>query len=144
MKLGVVGSRFYTNRLRVRTVIERYMKQYKDLTIVSGGCPRGADLLAKEIALELGLKYVEFPPIHARHNQYCINPPSCYNKPYDVRNFFERNTEIPNYSDHVIAFKDQGSAARGTMDTVTKARNLGKPVFVFEDRDEEPLVEKED
>lgn len=119
----------------MRQVIEKYITQYgaDNLTIVSGGCPKGADFLGKKIALELGLRYEEHAPAHARYNQYCVLPPDSYNKPYNVGNFFQRNAEVAKSCDHLAAFVIKGVRCNGTMDTYGKAQKLNKQVFLFED-----------
>jgi len=134
MRLAIVGSRAYRNKERIQKIVEKYVAQYTTgvITIISGGA-QGADALAKEIALEMGIRYEEYPPIHSRHNKYCTYPPDHYNKPYHVRNFFERNTHIAETCDHLIAFIVKDVKANGTMDTVEKARRFIKKVFVFED-----------
>jgi YspA, cpYpsA-related SLOG family len=134
MKLGVVGSRAYSNFGRIKKVIEKYKEQFEDLTIVSGGCPDGADSLAKIVAEELGLKYVEFPPKHRPHNSNCVLPKDEYDKPYHVSNYFERNGKIAEYCDHLVAFVVKDVRCNGTRDTTSKAEKLGKVVTVFEDR----------
>lgn len=136
MKLGIVGSRSYTNKDRMKVVIEKYIEKYgKDnLTIVSGGCGSGGDFLAKELALEMGVDYKEYPPIHSKHNSYCILPEENYNKPYQVSNFFARNSQIAEYVEHLVAFIVKGIKASGTQDTIRKARKLGKQVLVLEDK----------
>ena len=55
MKIGIVGSRRYENRKRIKDFIFK-IKQEKgeDTIIVSGGCKDGADRYAKKYALELG------------------------------------------------------------------------------------------
>lgn len=135
MRLGIVGSRGYTNRERIKTIVERYVTQYGagNLIIVSGGCPKGADFLGKQIALELGLLYEEHAPRHAKYNQYCVQPPESYNKPYNIGHYFERNGEIAQSCDHLVAFIIKDVKCNGTMDTVTKAYKLKKHVFLFED-----------
>ncbi len=133
MKLAIVGSRSYTNRNRIRDIVERYLRQYGEVTVISGGCPKGADFLGKQIALELGLNYQEYAPAHAKYNQYCVLPPESYNKPYNVGNFFQRNSQVAENCDHLIAFVIKDVRCNGTMDTVGKAYKLKKHVFVFED-----------
>lgn len=135
MKLAIIGSREYKNENKVKILLTRFNERYGDeLTIVSGGCPTGGDFLAKQVALEMGLHYVEFPPIHAKHNCYCILPASDYNKSYHVSNFFTRNTQIAEYCDYLAAFIVQGIKANGTMDTFSKANRLGKKCFKYEDK----------
>jgi hypothetical protein len=135
MKVAFVGSRSYTNVPRIRAVMGKYIERYgkENLTIVSGGCPDGADFFARKVALEMGLIYKEFPPAHQKHNVYCILGPECYNRPYQVRYFFERNTKIAEYCEQLIAFVLTDVKASGTMDTYVKTRNMGKPVHLMKD-----------
>ena len=73
IKIGIVGSRSYTDKRKVKDLIFNIKEKYGDeVEIVSGGQPKGADGLAKKYALEFGLKYVEFPPSHYNHNMHCI------------------------------------------------------------------------
>jgi predicted Rossmann-fold nucleotide-binding protein len=134
MKLAVVGSRSYTNEKKIKRLLELYRERYGDaLIVVSGGCPDGADALAKKVALEMGIQYAEFPPKHRCHNMYCINPPEEYAKPYHVSNFFARNTQIAEYCEHLAAFTLKGVRCNGTMDTFGKAEKMGKKCSIYED-----------
>jgi predicted Rossmann fold nucleotide-binding protein DprA/Smf involved in DNA uptake len=135
MKLAIVGSREFKNENKVRKLLELYIKQYgfENVTVVSGGCPDGADFLARKVALDMGLDYVEFPPKHRPHNPYCICPANEYNMPYHVSNFFVRNSQIAEHCEHLVAFTIKGVRCNGTMDTATKAKKMGKKVFVYED-----------
>jgi predicted Rossmann-fold nucleotide-binding protein len=139
MKLAIVGSRQYTNEAKIALLIDRYVEHFgkENLTIVSGGCPDGADALAKKVALEKGLDYAEFAPAHRPHNCYCVRPPEEYNKPYHVSNFFIRNTQIAEYCDHLAAFTIEGVKCNGTMDTFGKAVKAGKKTLHLEDKDVE-------
>ena len=136
MKLAIVGSRAYTNRTRIELIVNKYIAQYNagNLIVISGGCPKGGDYLAKEVALEKGLLYREFPPAHAAHNCYCVQPPDYFGKRYHVNNFFQRNQEIAQYCDHLVAFIVEGIKCNGTMHTFTCATKLKKQCFLFEDK----------
>lgn len=132
MKIGIVGSRIWTNKRKIREFIGLCKEEFgKELEIVSGGCRNGADRYAKECALELGVKYVEFPPIHEQYNMYCPEQPYLYNKPYHVRNFFMRNKQIAMYSDKVVAFIPKGHVSNGTNNTLMWADKLGKPSVII-------------
>ena len=132
IKIGIVGSRSYTDRRKVKDLIFNIKEKYgDDVEIVSGGQPKGADGLAKKYALEFNLKYVEFPPSHYSHNMHCILPVGEYNKPYYVSNFFKRNKQIAEYSNIIVAFIPDGVESRGTMDTVGHAEKLKKLIKII-------------
>jgi len=132
IKIGIVGSRSYTDKKKVKDLIFEIKEKYGDeVEIVSGGQPKGADGLAKKYALEFDMKYVEFPPSHYSHNMHCKLPATQYNKPYYVSNFFKRNKQIAEYSNIIVAFIPDGVESRGTMDTVGHAEKLKKLVKII-------------
>ena len=132
IKIGIVGSRSYTDKKKVKDLIFNIKEKYgDDVEIVSGGQPKGADGLAKKYALEFDMKYVEFPPSHYSHNMHCKLPATEYNKPYYVSNFFKRNKQIAEYSNIIVDFIPTGIESRGTMDTVGHAKKLKKMVKII-------------
>ena len=132
IKIGIVGSRRYTNKKKIKDVIYDLKIGYADcVEIVSGGQRDGADGYAKKFALEFDLDYVEFPPAHYSWNMHCKLPATKYNKPYYVTNYFKRNKQIAEYSDIVIAFIPEGIESRGTMDTVEHAKKEKKLVKIL-------------
>jgi predicted Rossmann-fold nucleotide-binding protein len=133
MKIGIIGSRRYNNKENVQKAVDIIIEKFgKDnLVIVSGGCKKGGDALGKEVALEKGIKYIEFNPAHESPNKYSGMDKEFYNKPYNVGNYFERNTLIAKSSDYILAFIPEGAISNGTMDTVNKAKKLGKGVKII-------------
>tara|TARA_B100001564_G_C20058372_1_gene410823 strand:+ start:7 stop:423 length:417 start_codon:yes stop_codon:yes gene_type:complete len=133
LKVGIVGSRVYENRQKIKQFIFK-LKQDKgtDTIIVSGGCPQGADKYAKKYALELGLQYEEYPPAHQSHNLYCPLHERNYGKPYSVKNFFARNKQIAIHSEYVVAFISRGDDAKGSMSTINYAKKFGKKYLVID------------
>ena len=118
MKIGIVGSRRYENKKKIKDFIFKLKQEHGDDTIiVSGGCKNGADKYAKKYALELGLQYMEYPPFHSTHSLYCPLPESRYNKPFNMRNFFVRNKIIAQASDIVVGFIPKNVEAPGTNST---------------------------
>ena len=104
-KIGIVGSRTYTNKRKVKDLIFEIKEKYGNtVEVVSGGQRDGADGYAKKFALMFGLNYVEFPPSHYSWNMHCIRPAKEYNKPYYVSNYFKRNKQIAEYCDIIVAF----------------------------------------
>ena len=132
MKIGIVGSRRYENRKRIKDFIFK-LKQEKgvDTTIVSGGCKDGADRYAKKYALELGLQYEEYPPFHEVHNLYCTMPESRYGKPYSIKNFHARNKIIAGTSDIVVAFIPEEVESDGTFSTLNYAKKFDKKRIII-------------
>ena len=122
MKIGIVGSREYENKLKIKEFIFQLKEKFGDeLVIVSGGQKDGADGFAKKFALEFDMSYVEFPPSHYSWNMHCKLPATKYSKPYYVSNYFKRNKQIAEYSNIVIAFIPDGVESRGTMSTIEYA-----------------------
>ena len=132
MRVGIVGSRKYTNKNNIRDFVFRLKEEFGDgVEIVRGGCKFGADRYAKKYALEFDMKYVEFPPSHESYNMHCILPKYKYGKPYAVWHFFERNKEIAKYSDKIIAFIPDGIKSNGTMNTIEHAQKMKKKVIIL-------------
>ena len=58
-KVGIVGSRQYTNKLKVKEFIYKLKEKFEDnVEIVSGGCKYGADKYAKKYGLWLKKKRI--------------------------------------------------------------------------------------
>ena len=132
MKVGIVGSRKYTNKNKIKDFIYELKEVFGDeVEINSGGCKFGADKYAKKFALEFDMKYVEFPAVHESYNIHCILPKYKYGKPYAVWHFFERNKEIAKYSDKIIAFIPEGIKSNGTMNTIEHAQKMKKKVIIL-------------
>jgi predicted Rossmann fold nucleotide-binding protein DprA/Smf involved in DNA uptake len=133
MRVGLVGSRRWTNRKKIKDFIFKLEQEHgTDTIIVSGGCKDGADAMAKKYALELGLQYEEYPPFHEVHNLYCKLPESCYGKQYHVKNYFARNKLIAKNSDFVVGFIPEGHTSNGTMSTIKYAEKFGKKTIIID------------
>jgi len=133
IRVGIVGSRRYTNKKKIKELLfELKQKPHTDVEIVSGGQRDGADGFAKKFALELDMKYVEFPPTHYSWNMHCKLPATQYNKPYYVTNYFKRNKQIAEYSDIVIAFIPNGVESKGTMNTIEYAKKFKKLIKILD------------
>jgi predicted Rossmann fold nucleotide-binding protein DprA/Smf involved in DNA uptake len=132
MKVGIIGSRRYESKKKIKDFIFKLKQQYGDKTIiVSGGCKQGADRYAKKYALELGLQYEEYPPFHEVHNLYCPLPESRYGKPYSVKYFHARNKIIAGTSDYVVAFIQRSCESDGTLSTLKYAKKFDKKAIII-------------
>ena len=90
------------------------------------------DGYAKKFALEFDMRYVEFPPAHYQYNQHCILDRDNYGKRYHVVNFFDRNKQIAEYSDYIVAFIPEGYKSNGTLDTISHAEKLNKKIVILD------------
>lgn len=130
--IGIVGSRKWTNKNKVSEAVDLCIEKYgkENIQVVSGAAI-GADTHGREVALEKGLPYVEYNPAHTEWNLYSGKPKEFYGKEYKVGHFFERNTFIAEDSDILFAFIPPNQESRGTMDTVRKAKKLGKYIKII-------------
>ena len=48
-----------------------------------------------------------------------------------IKNFFDRNRQIAEYSDYVVAFVPEGVISNGTMNTIEHSQNLNKKVIIL-------------
>jgi len=132
IKIGIVGSREYSNKRKVQKALFELRGRFgKDLEIISGGCPHGADKYARKYALEFEIGYREFNPAHTVRNLYSALNENYYNKEYAPKNFFHRNKLLAKYVDYIIAFIPEGAEANGTLDTVKHAKKLGKRIVII-------------
>jgi predicted Rossmann-fold nucleotide-binding protein len=129
--IGIVGSRKYNTIEMVYTAVDECIKKYgNDICVVSGGC-KGADTMGRIVALDRKLKYIEFNPAHEAWNEYSGMPKEWYGKPYNVKNYFERNSFIAEKCQLLLAFIPAGYISNGTNDTIGKAKKLNKPVIII-------------
>ena len=132
MKIGIVGSRQYENKRKIKETIFQLKNKFgDDLVIFSGGCLDGADIYAKKYALELGCNYVEVNPSHTPKNLYSYMRENWYGKKYSPKNFYVRNKILAKSVDRLIAFVEDGDNAKGTANTVNYAVEFNKKVIVI-------------
>ena len=106
MKLAIIGSRKI-----IEIAIDKYVPS-SVTEIVSGGA-KGVDSVAKQFAIERGIKYTEFLP------EYAI-----YGRGAPIK----RNEEIAAYADEAIVFWDGDS--KGTEHTIKFFKRLNKNITV--------------
>lgn len=113
MKVLVCGDRNWANKGIIR---KRLLELPSNVIIIEGGC-NGADLIAREVALKIGLEVVEFPAAWKKYGE-AAGP--------------VRNIKMLNAQPHlVIAFHDNIKSSKGTKHTVTEARKRGIKVEVI-------------
>lgn len=110
--IGIVGTRQRDSWEDQELVFEKLKEHWvKDRTIIcSGGCGKGGDRFAKNIAYLHELPYLEFPAQWSRKGKSAG---------------FSRNTDIAEWSDMLIACVSKDRKG-GTEDTIQKFCSLGK------------------
>ena len=116
-KIGIVGSRRRGDHSDFFLLKEKFKEIYEEGdTLVSGGCPKGGDAFAEELAKEGGLTItIHYPNWNAFHRGAG----------------FVRNTKIAEDCDVLMALVASDRKG-GTEDTIEKATKLGKKIIVIE------------
>jgi len=132
MKIGIIGSRLYENKKKIKETIFNLKQKFgSDFTIFSGGDSDGAERYVKKYSLELGCQYIEINPAHTQKNLYSYMRKDWYGKEYSVKHFHTRNKILAKAVDKLIAFVAEGDPAAGTASTVKYALKFNKKVVVI-------------
>lgn len=119
MKVLVCGARDWTNLSLEYGILYRLLDLVGDgLTIVEGAAP-GADVIAGDWARDVGVRLLEY----SAHWRYLGRGAG----PIRNRTMLDDNPDVA----LVVAFHDNLSKSKGTMDMVTRAEMAGIPVVVF-------------
>ena len=111
MIYGIVSSRDFTNYQLMEQILDLYRPQITK--VISGGA-RGADTLARQYCEKYGI------PIIEHKNNFQRN---------GIKGYFDRNRQIVNESNVIIAFWDGTSP--GTKHTIDYARSVQKEPLII-------------
>ena len=113
MKYGIVGNRLGWTRQFVFKKLQEYNITSKDI-IISGGA-EGIDTYAQEYAKKIGAQMIVLYP-----------------KPEEPSpdRYFNRNKEIAEMCDALIAFDKGSSSGSGTLNTINHAKRLNKSIVI--------------
>lgn len=125
MKVGITGGRSGARPDQLETLRSKLFEVFAT-SLHHGDCV-GADAQAHEIARELGLRIVVYPPDNPEYRAWCAGDEFWSPRPY-----LKRNYDIVDNTDLLIALPDRPECQRsGTWSTVRYARRLNKPVVVI-------------
>lgn len=116
--LAIVGSRSFSDYDRLKREIDAFYPDSDISEIVSGGA-QGADRLAERYAREHSIKMIILKPMW--RNEKGV---------YNARAGLDRNKDIVNRADHVVAFWNGSST--GTLDSINYAKRKQKRCNVIE------------
>ncbi len=115
MNLGIIGSRKFTNYKFAEDTLDSLVSENGwDVKSIVSGKARGADTIGADWGKARGITVVEFLPDWSLGRGAGM----------------ARNTTIVENIDVLVAFWDM--ASKGTKDSITKARKLGKEVIVID------------
>lgn len=112
--LAVVGSHRWPTTWHldiVRGLVEAHIAMLEPDRVISGGAP-GVDTIAMEVALDLGIPFTPFTPMHQR---------------WKPDGFEARNLEIANRCTHLFAVRYHASLTFGSGWTALQSERMGKP-----------------
>jgi len=124
IKIGIIGSRRRNekeDKIALTTVLERLFELYEsyDIKFVSGCCPKGGDRFAEELAKELGIEIILFPPQLDKFKNF-------------RKAAYARNIQIAENSDELVAVVASDRTG-GTEHTIKNFIRLKKkPVWLVE------------
>ena len=118
VKALICGSRHYDNYDKVKETVKSLVDEHGKIIIIEGGA-KGADTLAKNAAIELGIEYREYKADWKRYGR-AAGP---------KRNQLMLDTENP---DLVIAFHEDLESGKGTKDMLKRAEKAGVKTIIYE------------
>lgn len=112
IKLGIVGSRRRVS-IKDKDLIRRKILELKPTMLVSGGCPKGADKFAEELAKEFNIPITIFKPEFTGKEKHFGEV---------VARYYARNKKIAIHSDCLIALvsKDRKGGTENTIEYFKK------------------------
>lgn len=117
MKIALVcGDRNWTNKNLIKEKLQ--VLQNKGFDVIIEGEARGADLLARQVALELGIEVIGVPAVWNKYGKGA--GPIRNQKMLDIG-----KPEI------VLAFHNDISSSKGTAHMINISKKAGISVFLF-------------
>lgn len=132
MVLGIVGSKTYENKMKIKTFIHRLKSQTNEtITIVSLGDKNGADKHVKKYALELGYDYREMNPAHTPKNLYSLMTEAYYDKPYQAKNFHQQVKIFASVVESCVVFDDTNQQDKKIINVIKQLNKTKKKAVII-------------
>ena len=118
MKILVCGDRNYKDKEYVKHILTIFKNNHPDLEIIQGGC-KGADILARDVGVELGAQVFTYPAHWHKYGRAA--------GPMRNKEMLDDNPDIK----LVVAFHDDIENSKGTKDMINQADRRGIPRIVI-------------
>jgi len=132
MKVIIAGSRSIEDYSSIRHILNETFRRYSMVPseIVSGKAKRGIDAFGERWAYENGIPVTSFPAAWDDLTAPgAVIKTNKFGKKYNVKAGFDRNQEMAEYGNVLIAIWDGVSS--GTGDMVERAKKQGLIVFIY-------------
>lgn len=130
MKVIIAGSRTIKDPKILQEVINYFIEQYGKITKVVCGCAEGVDKLGLEWAQQNNVSIVKFPADwKSIGRKDAIIKTNKYGK-YNARAGLDRNIQMADYADALIAIWDGKST--GTQHMIQTAKEKGLICLIIE------------
>ncbi len=132
MMLGIVGSKTYENKMKIKTFIHKLKSQTdQSITIVSLGDKNGADKHVRKYALELGYEYREMNPAHTPKNLYSLMTEAYYDKPYQAKNFHQQLKIFASVVESCVVFDDTDQQDKKVINVLKQMNKVKKKAVII-------------
>lgn len=132
MMLGIVGSKTYENKIKIKNFIHKLKSQTTEqITIISLGDKNGADKHIKKYALELGYEYREMNPAHTPKNLYSLMTEAYYDKPYQAKNFHQQVKIFTSVVESCVVFDDTDLKDKKVTNLIKQLNKAGKKAVIL-------------
>lgn len=132
MMLGIVGSKTYENKIKIKNFIHKLKSQTTEqITIISLGDKNGADKHVKKYALELGYEYREMNPAHTPKNLYSLMTEAYYDKPYQAKNFHQQVKIFTSVVESCVVFDDTDLKDKKVTNLIKQLNKAGKKAVIL-------------
>ena len=132
MRIGLVGSRLYENKKKIKDFIFKLKQEHgTDTIIVSGGCKDGADKYIKKYTLEFGMNYKEYNPSYSGYNLYSAMPKTYYGKSYHFSQLHHRMKLIAQNCDYMIIMTNESTMDPFLKTAYSNINKQNKPVVLL-------------
>jgi len=134
LKILMLGDDMYQDKLKIKNVIFALREKFgkEKIKIATFGNDIGVDRFVKNDCMRFEIKYGEFPPYHQNHTLDCIMPEEMFEKQYDVRYYFWRESHAVKWANIIMIFANKKNIKQFVR-LIKMAKKLDKKIKVFYD-----------